>query len=365
MAKSWAENAWVVDPARSLPPAEVIFGRTEAMQEIGEKVGKLADAEVPVFIRGESGTGKEVLTKFMHLHSVWKSGPFVKVHCPAIPESLLESELFGYEEGAFTGARVAKPGRVEVANGGTLLLDEIAELNAGAQAKLLQVLQDGQVFRIGAQEGKRIRTRIVCATHRPVEQDIRRGRFRPDLFYRISVVTLRLPPLRERREDIPALIEYFLQRYARETGRPAPALTSYSLRLLQENDWPGNIRELENLVNRYLILGSEEVISDELLGAQAEGAETDGTAGVPVSLRRIARNAARGAERRAILQVLNAHQGNRKKTARVLNISYRSLLYKIKDAGIPRKGSPARRPEALAASPLGEPEGLNHEPPPS
>ena len=365
MPKSLIDSVRILDPATSLPPAEVIFGRTEAMKEVHERVRKVADSEVPVLVRGESGVGKEVIAKFMHVHSVWSSGPFVKVHCPAIPESLLESELFGYEEGAFTGANASKEGRVEAANGGTLLLDEIAELSSGAQAKFLQVLQDGQVFPIGAQEGKHIHVRIVCATHRPVEQDIRKGAFRPDLFYRISVVTLHLPPLRERREDIPALTEYFLQLYSQKSAHPVRPLTSYSLRLLQEYDWPGNLRELENLINRYVILGSEEVIADELLGGQAEETESERVEGPTISLRRIARNAARGAERKAILEVLNANQGNRKKTARLLNISYRSLLYKIKDAGIPRKGWQARPAAEPPTGSIMNTQGQEHEPPTS
>ena len=244
-----------------------------------------------------------------------------------------------------------KVGRVEAAHGGTLLLDEIAELDAASQAKLLQVLQDGQVFRIGAREGKRVQVRTVCATHRPVEQDIQSGRFRPDLFYRISVVTMHLPPLRERREDIPALAEYFLQLYSGKYARPVQPLSQYFLRLLEERDWPGNIRELENLMNRYVILGSEEIVIDELARWATRTVGSGQREGSFVSLRQIARRAARAAERKVILQALNANQGNRKKTARLLNISYRSLLYKIKDAGIPRKGSHGNSPTGSPANP--------------
>jgi two-component system response regulator AtoC len=343
------DSAWTLDRTPSLPPAEVIFGRTAAMREIQQKVLKVADTGVPVLIRGESGTGKEVVAKFMHAHSTWNSGPFVKVHCPAIPESLLESELFGHEEGAFTGATASQQGRVESANGGTLLLDEIAELSAGAQAKLLQMLQDGEVFRVGARQGKPVQVRIVCATHRPVEEDIRSGSFRPDLFYRISVVTFHLPPLRERKEDIPVLTEYLLQFYARKFGRPVEPLSGYLLQLLQDCDWPGSIRELENLISRYVLLGPEEILAQELAGGQTAPVAGQEASAPDFSLRRISRNAARGAERKVILQVLNANHGNRKKTARELNISYRSLLYKIRDAGIPRKGAtPKHSPESPA-----------------
>ncbi len=364
MPKGVADSVWTLNPAMTLPPVEVIFGRTATMREIHEKVLKVADTDVPVLVRGESGTGKEVIAKFMHAHSTWKCGPFVKVHCPAIPETLLESELFGYEEGAFTGANYSRQGRVEAANGGTLLLDEIAELSAGAQAKLLQMLQDGEVFHIGAVEGRPIQVRIACATHRPVEQDIRRGSFRPDLFYRVSVVSLHLPPLRERREDIPALTEYFLQFYSRKFGRSVQPLSVYFMRLLQENDWPGNIRELENFVNRYVLLGSEEIVSEEFIGGQRELTEaTNAAAAAEISLRQIARNAARAAERKAILKALDANQGNRKKAARVLNTSYRSLLYKIRDAEIPRKRGHGQCPAALTADADLMTGGLDHETP--
>ena len=257
----------------------------------------------------------------------------------------------------------AKVGRVEAAHGGTLLLDEIAELDAASQAKLLQVLQDGQVFRIGAQEGKRVQVRTVCATHRPVEQDIQSGRFRPDLFYRISVVTMHLPPLRQRREDIPALAEYFMRFYSRKYTRPLQPFSQYFLHLLEEWDWPGNIRELENLITRYVILGSEEIVIDELLSGQPGQSDPGFTDGSFVSLRHIARRAARAAERRAIVKVLSENQGNRKRAARALNISYRSLLYKLKDAGIPRKGSHGNSLTGSPANPMINKRGLSHETP--
>lgn len=363
MESSISDNPGILKTAFELPPEEIIFGRSPAMQQIRERIVKIGDAQVPVLVRGESGTGKEVLVKLMHAGSRWNGGPFVKVHCPAIPQSLLESELFGHEEGAFTGATTAKMGKVESADGGTLLLDEIAELDAPSQAKLLQVLQDGQVFRIGAQQGKSVQVRTVCATHRPVEQDIRNGRFRADLFYRISVVTIQLPPLRERREDIPDLVDYFLQLYSRRYARPVHPLSDSCLQLLQERDWPGNLRELENLINRYVVLGSEEVLADELIG----GEPGQGTAGSPegsfISLRQTARHAARAAERKVILEILNANHGNRKKTAQVLHISYRSLLYKIKDAGIPRKGFHGTSLAGSTANFIKKPRGLDHEPP--
>jgi transcriptional regulator with PAS, ATPase and Fis domain len=346
-----------------LPPAEIIFGCTAAMGQLRQKLYKVMDAEVPVLIRGESGTGKEVIAKLLHFHSIRKMGPFVKVHCPAIPQSLFESELFGYEAGAFTGANAPKLGRLEAAHGGTLLLDEIAELDAASQAKLLQVLQDGKFFRIGALKGQRVQVRTLCATHRPVEKDIQSGRFRPDLFYRISVVTICLSPLRERREDIPMLVEYFLQFYSRKYGRSVQPLSEYCLRLLKSADWPGNIRELENLMNRYVILGSEEVVTDELLGGRPQEWKDSSSEGSLLSLRQVARRAARAAERRVVLQALDANQGNRKQTARALHISYRSLLYKIKDGGIPRKGSLTNPPADITAESTTKTRGLTYEPP--
>lgn len=363
MGSDLIKSPWILYPSAGMPPDEVIFGRTAAMKQIQEKLFKVMDTEVPILVRGESGTGKEIVVKLMHFRSIRRSGPFVKVHCPAIPQALLESELFGHAEGAFTGANAPRAGRVEAAHGGTLLLDEIAELDPASQAKLLQVLQDGQVFRIGDQEGRDVQVRTISATHRPVEQDIRSGRFRPDLFYRISVVTMHLPPLRQRREDIPALVDYFLHYYSTKYARPVQPFSEYFLHLLEEKDWPGNIRELENVINRYVILGSEEIAAEELLGGQSVEQDPSRDEGSPISLRHIAKHAARTAERKVILQALNANQGNRKKTARALNISYRALLYKIKNARIPRKGSQGNWAAASTTDTPAKPRGWDHEPP--
>ena len=198
----------VFAPVAELPPEEVIFGSSPAMGAIRNKVEKAANANIPVLLQGQSGTGKEILARFIHRRSRWGNGPFVKVNCPAIPGTLLESELFGYERGAFTGAYGTKPGRVELAHRGTLFLDEIAELDPGMQAKLLQLLQDGRFCRIGAQGDKRVEVRVVCATNRQLQREINSGTFRQDLFYRINVVTIQLPPLRERLTDIPRLTKY-------------------------------------------------------------------------------------------------------------------------------------------------------------
>src|SRR5215468_4217820 len=237
-----------------IPPESVVFGRLETMQSLRERMDKVASANVPVLIQGESGTGKDIIARMIHGRSPWRSGPFVKVNCPAIPSTLLESELFGYEKGAFTGAYGAKPGRVEMAHRGTLFLDEISELDLGLQSKLLQVLQDGQFCRIGAQEDKKVEVRVVCATNRRLEEEIEAGTFRQDLFYRINVVNLHIPPLRERRGDIEDLAAYFLEYYNRKYNGRARPLSADIVATLQKYHWPGNIRELENLIKRYVIL---------------------------------------------------------------------------------------------------------------
>src|ERR1700756_3557962 len=195
----------LVQPLGELPPEVVVFGRTEAMQAVRDRLARLAAANVPVLIQGESGTGKDIIARMIHMASPWKAGPWVKVNCPAIPGTLLESELFGYEKGAFTGAYGVKPGRVEMAHRGTLFLDEISELDMSLQSKLLQLLQDGQFFRIGAQADKKVEVRVVCATNRKLEEEIENGNFRQDLYYRINVVNLFIPSLRERTSDLPEL----------------------------------------------------------------------------------------------------------------------------------------------------------------
>src|SRR5271156_207513 len=203
----------LVQPLGEMPPEAIVFGGSDAMQALRERLAKIAGANVPVLIHGESGTGKDIIARMIHSASPWKSGPWVKVNCPAIPGTLLESELFGYEKGAFTGAFGTKPGRVEMAHRGTLFLDEISELDMSLQSKLLQLLQDGQFCRIGAQEDKKVEVRVVCATNRVLEDEIANGSFRADLFYRINVVNLHMPPLRERSSDLPNHILFFLENY--------------------------------------------------------------------------------------------------------------------------------------------------------
>jgi two-component system response regulator AtoC len=333
----------LVQPLGEMPPSGVVFGQTAAMQAVHERLIKLAGANVPVLISGESGTGKDIIARMIHAASPWKTGPWVKVNCPAIPGTLLESELFGYEKGAFTGAYGMKPGRVEMAHRGTLFLDEISELDLALQSKLLQLLQDGQFCRIGAQEDKKVEVRVVCATNRKLEQEIENGTFRADLFYRINVVNLYLPPLRERASDIPELVDYFLEYHNRKYNCRAKPLSAELMGVLRKYHWPGNIRELENLVKRYVILGTEDVISSDLTPRETDFINSDIPLDGQISLKKLTRQAVRELERKVILKVLQTHHWNRKQTARALSISYRALLYKIRDAGLPSNRVVKRR----------------------
>ena len=318
-----------------MPPDSVVFGHSEAMQAVKNRLSKIAAANVPVLIQGESGTGKDIIARKVHVLSPWKAGPLVKVNCPAIPGTLLESELFGYEKGAFTGAVGTKPGRVELAHRGTLFLDEISELEMGLQSKLLQLLQDGQFCRIGGQEDTKVEVRVVCSTNRHLETEVEAGTFRQDLYYRINVMNIQLPPLRARREDIEDLANYFLEYYNRKFNGRARPLSGELTAALKAYHWPGNIRELENLMKRYVILGEEEVIASELAPASPDFFSPDFNVEGPISLKKLTRQAVRELERKVILKVLQAHHWNRKQTARALSISYRALLYKIRDAGLP------------------------------
>lgn len=325
----------LVQPLGEMPPESIVFGHSEAMNSVRDRLTKLAGANVPVLIQGESGTGKDIIARMIHAASPWRNGPWVKVNCPAIPGTLLESELFGYEKGAFTGAYGVKPGRVEMAHRGTLFLDEISELDMPLQSKLLQLLQDGQFCRIGAQEDKKVEVRVVCATNRKLEQEVENGTFRSDLFYRINVVNLHLPPLRERAADIPALVAYFLEYHNRKYNCRAKPLSNEMMTVLRKYHWPGNIRELENLIKRYVILGSEDVITADLAPRNTDFFNPDIPLDGPISLKTLTRQAVRELERKVILKVLQNHHWNRKQTARSLSISYRALLYKIRDAGLP------------------------------
>src|ERR1022692_4518373 len=302
---------------------------SEAMQKIRENCTRVAPADVPVLIVGESGSGKEVIARFLHHASNRASQKFVKVNCAALPSDLLESELFGYERGAFTGANGSKPGKFELAHKGTLFLDEIAEMQPFLQAKLLHVLQDGRYFRLGATAATHVDVRVVAATNVNVAQAIADGRFRQDLYYRLNVFSISLPPLRERREEIPTFVDYFMNKYAPagNTLKVSPAM----LGRMMEYNWPGNLRELENFIRRLVILGDESMMLGELGESDAKApAATPMTASAAVASPGL-RDQKREAERKAIQAALEQTQWRRKEAAKMLNISYKALLYKMRD----------------------------------
>jgi two-component system response regulator AtoC len=288
------------------------------------------------------------MARHIHAHSAVASGPFVRVNCAAIPGALLESELFGYEKGAFTGTYASKPGRVEAADGGTLFLDGIDEIPLGLQAKLLQFLQDSHFSRIGGQQEVSVATRLICSSHSSLERKAAAGQFREDLYYRINVVTVELPPLRSRAEDIPNLARHFLDRHQKRHNISARTISPNLMRLLEKHPWPGNIRELENLVERYVILGSEEAVSVELLHWDRTNLSPEVPTHGPMQLKKVTRQAVRELERKIILNVLEENRWNRKRAASELKISYRALLYKIRQAGLPPKRSQRLSAEADA-----------------
>lgn len=337
-AATHAENAWM-HFAGELPPEALIFGHSEIMQSLRERLVRVASANVPVLIQGESGTGKDIVARLIHGFSPWRTGPFLKVNCPAIPATLLEAELFGYEKGAFTGAVARKGGRVELAHRGTLFFDEVLELDIAAQSKLLQFLQDGRFCRIGAQEDRQVSARVICATNRNVKAEIALGNFRHDLYYRINVVNLRMPSLRERRRDIPDLATYFRQYYNHKYNRSAPGFSPEAMTTMTKYHWPGNIRELENLIKRYVILGDQDELTSSVASSEPQYFASDINFDGPISLKQLTRRAVRELERTVILKTLQANHWNRKRTASALSLSYRALLYKISDAGLQRTRS--------------------------
>src|SRR5215831_18104740 len=243
MAAEQGTQKAVVKAQTGVLPDDILFGRASSMTETRSRAEKISHTNVPVMLSGEGGTGKEALARWIHAKSEYAGGEFVKVNCAAIPGTLLESELFGYEKGAFTGANTVKPGRVEMANRGTLFLDEISEIGIGLQSKLLQLLQDGQFSRVGAQEDQKVEVRVICATNRQLEKEIEKGNFRSDLFYRINVLNIHVPPLRQRPNDIPTLVNYFIELYNEKYNASAPNLDASTMRKLQAYSWPGNIRE--------------------------------------------------------------------------------------------------------------------------
>jgi two-component system response regulator AtoC len=324
-------------------PAPTLSG---AMERVWALADRIADTDVPVLLVGESGVGKDVVARRIHATSRRAVRPFVKINCAALPGELLESELFGHEKGAFTGAHAEKPGKFELADQGTIFLDEIGEMDPRLQAKLLQVLQDEEFYRVGGKRPVRVDARVVVATNRNLEAAIRQGTFREDLFYRLNVVTIRVPPLRERKEEIAPLVRHFVSKYRSRYGAGLDEVPAQVMERFHAYDWPGNVRELENLVRRLVVLRDPAMV----LGELAPGPTRPPAAGGPTNavrpgtlhaslpedapLKIVARRAARIAEREAILRALVRTGWNKRKAARRLQISYKALLYKIKDCEI-------------------------------
>jgi two-component system, NtrC family, response regulator AtoC len=329
------------------------------MQPIRDLVTKVAGTNTTVLLRGESGTGKEVVARAIHKASPRAGKQFLKVNCAALPGELLESELFGHEKGAFTGAYRQKPGKFEAAHQGTLLLDEIGEMPLRLQAKLLHVLQDGEFSRVGGEKIIDTDVRLIAATNRDLEASMRAHQFREDLYYRLNVIEIRIPPLRERREEIPGLVDFFLKKFNAQYSRVVD-IPPDTTRVLVEYHWPGNIRELENAVKRVVVLGTARPVHTEIVGNISRGPRvtTPGTSAVttvvssdaPISLKDIARQAARDAERVAIKEVLDRVHWNRAKAARLLQISYKALLYKIVQCGlVVQETEPEKQKEVIAS----------------
>jgi two-component system response regulator AtoC len=367
-----------------------VWGNSEKMRGIATVIEQVADSDVGVLIRGESGVGKELVSRAIHQRSTRRNRPFVKVNCAALPAELLESELFGHERGAFTGAANTRIGKFEQADTGTLMLDEIGEMKPALQAKLLHVLQDGEFTKLGSNKRVQVDVRIVAATNRDLEKMMLSGEFREDLYYRLKVIELTVPPLRERPDEIPTLIDFFIARYARKYNRTARPLTEPLRQLFMQYEWPGNIRELENMIKRVVILQDEQLVIREIernmqrtaaapalaaaaaasaaalampagYGAgygmpplaypppaaappAAEPADVDDAAeDEPAaadsgggSLASVAKAASMKAERAAIEQTLRQVHWNRRKAAQILGVSYKTLLNKIKECGISR-----------------------------
>jgi two-component system, NtrC family, response regulator AtoC len=318
--------------ARGDGAGEGIVGSGEALRAVLEVARKVARHPSTVLVTGESGTGKELLARLVHRASPRAAAPFVAVNCGAIPEQLLESELFGHARGAFTGATSERVGLFEEANGGTLFLDEIGELPVALQVKLLRALQEGEVRRVGDNQARAVDVRVVAATSRDLEAETAAGRFRSDLFYRINVVHLHLPPLRDRREDIPQLVRHFVDTYNRRLGLAVRRVSPEAMRLLGEYSWPGNVRELENVVERALVLTDGPEVGAEHLHPALRASAPPPTlpASEDLSIKRQTEALERGLIRRA----LERTGGNRTRAARLLQLSHRALLYKIREYGL-------------------------------
>ena len=323
-------------------PYNLLFGRSRRMGELQAVVDQIADTDITVLIRGESGTGKELLARSIYQSSSRRDRSFVKVNCAALPRDLLESELCGYEQGAFTGAHQTKQGKFEFANGGTVFLDEITEMHVDLQVKLLHVLQDGEVCRLGGKGPVPTDVRVIAATNRNIEEEVQERRFRNDLFYRLNVVNIMIPPLRDRPEEIPGLVDYFLAKMSQQYRRPATAPPEDLVAEMVDYHWPGNVRELENYVKRIVVIGDVEGVRREIRNSSRnDPRRVEKQTSVPnpeefegKTLKDVARDAILDAERRVLSKALHETRWNRKKAADLLDISYKALLYKIRQTGL-------------------------------
>jgi len=325
------ENIYLKEQLNSRFDFSNIIGRSPAMKQLFETMALVAPSEAGVLIVGESGTGKELIANAIHQNSSRAQRPFIKVNCAALPETLLESELFGHEKGAFTGATARKQGRFQLAHNGSLLLDEIGEMSPPTQAKILRVLQEREFEPIGSTQTIKVDTRVIAATNKNLEEEIKEGRFREDLFYRINVVTIRVPPLRERREDIPLLADFFLKRFAEKNRRVLKGFTPRAMDLLMRHDWSGNVRELENVIERAVIMARGEMVTpmefpENLKALDVELKEPGFDLSPGRSLKEV--------EKEMILRTLAETGGNRTHAADILGISRRTLQLKLKEYGI-------------------------------
>ena len=335
------------------PNFQVVIGQGRECMAIRQRVQNVSDKDITVLITGETGTGKELIARSIHFHSLRNKGPLVKINCGAMPDDLLESEVFGFQRGAFTDAHRDKPGRLEMAHGGTLFIDEIGNLSLSLQVKFLQVLEEKTFTRLGGTEDKIIDTRVVAATNSDLQAMVRKGAFRKDLFYRLNIVNITAPPLRERQDDIPLLIHYFVNRYCFEFKKEPLDMPDHVLNLFMQYHWPGNIRELENVIRLAIILRDWNFAFKELnIKDIRKKKSSDASASIPAqlgwndekirglfnergfSLKKVSKTYVSEAERKAIIDVLKETQWNRKKAARLLKISYKTLLNRIEEFDI-------------------------------
>ena len=336
--KQQAESLLNGEAGLKSEPDNRIVGCSAVMQNLFKSVGRVAQSNATVLISGESGSGKEVIAKAIHENSLRKDQPFVRIDCGSIPEGLMESELFGHEKGAFTGAIAAKPGKFEVACGGTLFIDEVGDLPLPLQVKLLRAIQEREFERVGGNAVLRMDVRIIATTNRNLPEMVEQGRFREDLFYRLNVVPLHVPALRERAEDIPLLVDYFIKKAARAAGCMTPLLTQEARELLLRYSWPGNVRELANVLERAVVMSNGVIDLPDVSGIAnpllTSTPRVEKSEEIVVPFAGTLREMTHCLEREIIIRTLKKHGGNRMRSAQALDISRRSLLYKLEEHGL-------------------------------